>query len=105
MRHSYATWMLEAGANLREEDVALDPVDVRLLGPRAVVACANRVTDMVEELRLRRLGRGGFAKDGRGGVLTDEILQAPGGLPGEWVPRRRHTGIRAVSASRNRQRR
>ncbi len=49
-----------------EEDVALDPVDVRLLSSTAVVACANRVTDAVEELRLRRLGRGGFAKDGGG---------------------------------------
>jgi hypothetical protein len=49
-----------------EEDVALDPVDVRLFGPTAVVACANRVTDTVEELRLRRSGRGSCAKD-RGG--------------------------------------
>jgi len=38
-----------------EEEVALDPVDVRLLSSTAVVACANRVTDAVEELRLRRL--------------------------------------------------
>src|SRR5437870_7582806 len=49
-----------------EEDVALDPVDVRLLSSTAVVACANRMMDAVEELRLRRLGRGGFAKDGGG---------------------------------------
>src|SRR2546426_2470791 len=49
-----------------EEDVALDPMDVRLLSSTAVVACANRVTNAVEELRLRRLGRGGFANDGGG---------------------------------------
>ena len=40
-----------------EENVALDPVEVRLLGPRAVVACANRVTDAVEETG-RGAGRG-----------------------------------------------
>src|SRR5262245_1841105 len=47
-----------------EEDVTLDPMDVCLLSPPAVVACANGETDTVEELRLRRLGRGGFANDG-----------------------------------------
>jgi hypothetical protein len=50
-----------------EEDVALDPVDIGLLGPTAVVACANRVTDAIEESRLRRLSRGHFAKDGAAG--------------------------------------
>jgi hypothetical protein len=33
-----------------EEDVALDTVDIRLLGPTAVMACANCVTDAIEEL-------------------------------------------------------
>src|SRR3989441_341340 len=68
-----------------EENVALDPVDARLLGPRAVVACANRVTDAVEELRLRRPGRGGFAKDGRGGRA----------LGGDTVSDRSHRGPRS----------
>jgi len=67
-----------------EENVALDPVEVRLLGPRAVVACANRVTDAVEELRLRRPGRGGLAKDGRGGRA----------LGGDTVSDRSHRGPR-----------
>src|SRR5215470_5869158 len=33
-----------------EEDVTLDPMDVWLLSPPAVVACANGETDAVEEL-------------------------------------------------------
>ena len=62
-----------------EEDVALDPVDVRLLGPAAVVACANRVTNAVEELRLRRVRRSGFAKDrgGRRALGGDDISDRP----------------------------
>ncbi len=62
-----------------EEDVALDPVDVRLFGPTAVVACTNRVTDPVEELRLWRLRRPGFAKEGRGrrALGDDSISDRP----------------------------
>ena len=67
-----------------EEDVALDPVDVRLFGPTAIVACTNRVTDAVEELGLRRLRCPGLAKEGRG-------RQA---LGGDTVSDRSHRGHR-----------
>src|SRR5438445_5193420 len=62
-----------------KEDVALDPVDIRLLGPAAVVACANGVTNAVEELRLRRVRRSGLAED-RGGRRArggDDISDRP----------------------------
>jgi hypothetical protein len=51
------------GAHLRrmtlavEEDVALDPVDIGLLGASAVVAGLDGVADAVEEAGLRRLRR------------------------------------------------
>jgi hypothetical protein len=40
-----------------EEDVALGPVEVRLLGAPAVVAGLDGVADAVEEAGLRRLRR------------------------------------------------
>src|SRR5262245_23985131 len=57
-----------------EEDVALDPMDIRLLGPTAVMACAYRMPDTIEELRLQRLD-GGFAdhRGGRRGVGDDTV--------------------------------
>jgi len=46
-----------------EEDVALDPMDVRLLGAVAVVAGADGLADAIEEPRLRRLGRTGLVHE------------------------------------------
>jgi hypothetical protein len=40
-----------------EEDVALDPVDVRLLGAPAVLAGLDGLADAIEEAGLRRLRR------------------------------------------------
>ena len=48
-----------------EKDVSLDPVDVRLLGATAVVARPDGVTNPVEQLPFRRIGRGAFTKHGR----------------------------------------
>src|SRR5512132_1503319 len=47
-----------------EEDVALDPADVGLLGAAAVVAGTDRLTDAVEEAGLRRPD-GGRLADGQ----------------------------------------
>jgi len=56
-----------------EENVPLDPVDVRLLGPPAVVAGADRVTDPVEEAWARRADRA-YLTEVRGGA-SRAILQ------------------------------
>ena len=58
-----------------EEDVALGPVDIGLLGPTAVVACANGVADAIEELGLWCLSPGCFAKDvdGRRAIGCDSV--------------------------------
>jgi hypothetical protein len=50
-----------------EEDVALDPFDIRLLGAATVVAGADGLADPVKELRFRRFGRAGFSGDERRG--------------------------------------
>ena len=58
-----------------EEDLALGPVDVRLLGPTAVVACANGVADAIEELGWWRCRRGCLTQDERGRrVVGDESV-------------------------------
>ena len=43
-----------------EEDVPLDPVDVRRLGTAAVVASPDGLADAIEESRLRRADRPAF---------------------------------------------
>ena len=59
--------------NLVEEDEALDPVAVALLGRSAVVAGAERLAEAIEELRLL-LGWGGDrpgrSRDRRGDLKT-----------------------------------
>jgi hypothetical protein len=57
-----------------EEDVPLDPVDVRLLGATTVVPRADGQADLIEKARLWGVGRTGFA-DGerRREVPTDGI--------------------------------
>jgi hypothetical protein len=49
-----------------EPDVAPDPGDIALLGPDAEVAKAERLTDLVEELRGGSAGCGGRGRGGRG---------------------------------------
>jgi hypothetical protein len=49
-----------------EPDVAPDPGDIALLSPDAEVAKAERLTDLVEELRGGSAGCGGRGRGGRG---------------------------------------
>jgi hypothetical protein len=37
-----------------EKDEPFDPVNVGFLGPRAVMACANRLAHLIEEFGFRR---------------------------------------------------
>ena len=53
-------------------DVALDPMDVRLLGATAVVSGADGLADPVEKSRLRGAGRPGFTDGERRREATCE---------------------------------
>jgi len=56
--HFRGTHLGRMALGVEEEDVALDPRDVGLLGAPTVVASAQGGADAVEEARLRRFGRG-----------------------------------------------
>ena len=56
-----------------EEDVAAHPRDVRLLSPAAVVTCADRFTDAIEQSRLGRRRCRLLPERVRLGVQSDRI--------------------------------
>jgi hypothetical protein len=65
-------------ALVAEEDMALDPVDVRLLRAAAVVTRADPVANLIEELRLGRAGRPAFANEERRGVISRRVVPQSG---------------------------
>jgi hypothetical protein len=67
-----------------EEDVALGPVDVRLLGAAGVVAGLDGVADAVEEAGLRRLRRDALLAHARDAAAAGSVEWCPKSLPPGW---------------------